>query len=238
MDGSPIVEEKSESTYKEKIQSIINNKKLNKEVKLNLISLIRDKNASKKNQEIYDNNNKNSQENQNNDRLHTGPEEKIAENDVPIDIAKGEKTLIDFDNSLDEYHDVDTTLNATKFNNTFKNAYDRLNPAEQTRSKSSKERSFLDLDKQEQYLEQKKKEKLQKQLKILRKKKKHDILKTKRKINTILPNTTPEKIEKIISINLTPNRPIDKQKVKDQKWTLYRQAKSRPPLYAKRNESN
>ena len=56
----PFVEEKSESTYKEKIQSIINNKKLNKEVKLNLISLIRDKNASKKNQEIYDNNNKRS----------------------------------------------------------------------------------------------------------------------------------------------------------------------------------
>jgi hypothetical protein len=75
------------------------------------------------------------------------------------------------------------------------------------------------LDKQEQYLEQKKKEKLQKQLKILRKKKKQDILKTKPKINTILPNTTPEKIEMIISINLTANRPIDKQKVKDQKWT-------------------
>ena len=31
----PFVEEKSKSTYKEKIQSIINNKKLNKEVKLN-----------------------------------------------------------------------------------------------------------------------------------------------------------------------------------------------------------
>jgi hypothetical protein len=75
------------------------------------------------------------------------------------------------------------------------------------------------LDKQEQYLEQKKKEKLQKQLKILRKKKKQDILKTKPKINTILPNTTPGKIEMIISINLTANRPIDKQKVKDQKWT-------------------
>ena len=221
--------------FKEKIQGIINNKNLNKEVKLNLI---RDKNASKKNQEIYDNNNKNSQENQNNDRLHSGPEEKIAENDAPIEIDKEEKTLIDIDNSLDEYHDVDTTLNATKLNNTFKNAYDRLNPAEQTRSKSTKERSFLDLEKQEQYLEQKKKEKLQKQIKILRKKKKQDILKTKRKINTILPNTTPEKIQKIISINFTPNRPIDKQKVKDQKWTLYRQSKSRPPIYPKNNESN
>ena len=39
---------------------------------------------------------------------------------------------------MDEYHDVDTTLNATKLNNTFKNAYDRLNPAEQTRSKSTR----------------------------------------------------------------------------------------------------
>ena len=94
------------------------------------------------------------------------------------------------------------------------------------------------MDKQKQYLEQKKKEKLQKQIKILRKKKKQDILKTKRKINTILPNTTPEKIQKIISINFTPNRPIDKQKVKDQKWTLYRQSKSRPPIYPKNNESN
>ena len=70
------------------------------------------------------------QENQNNDRLHTGPEEKIARNDVAKDIDKGEKTLINFDKSLDEYPDVDTTLNVTKFNNTFKNAYERLNPAE------------------------------------------------------------------------------------------------------------
>ena len=36
------VEEKAETTYTEKIQTIINNKNLNKEVKLNLISLIRD----------------------------------------------------------------------------------------------------------------------------------------------------------------------------------------------------
>ena len=216
-------EEKKVESVQEKIQKIFNNKNLNKETKLKLINQIRDKNVSRA-EEILRNDKKNSEKDSNNDNLHTRPDEKIDNTTGPVDDNFEEDNLIDISN--EEFHDAnDTTL---RQNTTFKHEYDRLIPAQQTRSKSDKDRSFLDLEKQKEFTENKKKLKIKKD----QKKKRAKIL--RRKLNSI-PDTTPEAVEEILN-NITPQRPINKESIKDLKWEVYIAAKIKKPMF--KNDKN
>ena len=218
-------EEKKLETVQEKIQKIFKNKSLNKETKLKLINQIRDKNVPRA-KEILRNDKKNSEKDSNNDNLHTRPEEKIDNTPDPLDDNFEDDNLIDISN--DEFHDAnDTTL---RQNTTFKHEYDRLIPAHQTRSKSDIDRSFLDLEKQKEYTENKKKLKIKRD----QKKKRAKILKARRKLNSI-SDTTPEAAEEILN-NITPQRPINKDAIKDLKWEVYRGAKIKKPMF--KNDQN
>ena len=158
--------------------------------------------------------------------MHTRPDEKIDNTTGPVDDNFEEDNLIDISN--EEFHDAnDTTL---RQNTTFKHEYDRLIPAQQTRSKSDKDRSFLDLEKQKEFTENKKKLKIKKD----QKKKRAKILKARRKLNSI-PDTTPEAVEEILN-NITPQRPINKESIKDLKWEVYRAAKIKQPMF--KNDKN
>ena len=137
-------EEKKIPSDKEIIEKILNNKNINKETKLKLISKIRNKNGVQKDKENDSKNEEGSPTLQNNSQ-RTGP----ASYDSGEQWTESDQEIIDR-NDVDE----STFLDA---NNTFKNDYDYLNAAEQTRSKSQVDRSFLNLEKQSEYEKKRKK---------------------------------------------------------------------------------
>ena len=71
-------------------------------------------------------------------------------------------------------------------------------------------------------------------IKTDQKKKRAKILKAKRKLNSI-SNTTPEAVEEILN-NITPQRPINKDAIKDLKWEVYREAKIKHRMF--KNDKN
>ena len=66
------------------------------------------------------------------------------------------------------------------------------------------------------------------------KKKRAKILKARRKLNSI-SDTTPEAVEEILN-NITPQRPINKDAIKDLKWEVYRAAKIKQSMF--KNDQN
>jgi hypothetical protein len=137
-------EEKKIPSDKEVIEKILNNKNINKETKIKLINKIRNKNGVQKDKENDSKNEEGSQPLQNHSQ-RAGP----ASDD-------SREPGADTDRETADRYDVDesTFLDA---NTTFKNDYDYLNPAEQTRSKSQVDRSFLNLEKQNEHEKKRKK---------------------------------------------------------------------------------
>jgi hypothetical protein len=131
-------EEKKTPSDKEVLQKILNNKNINNETKLKLVNKIRNKNGFQKDKE-NDSKNEEGSPNLQNYSPRAGPSSDDS----------GEPGS-EPDQERSDRYDVDesTFLDA---NTTFKNDYDYLNPAEQTRSKSQVDRSFLNLEKQTEY---------------------------------------------------------------------------------------